>query len=403
MAYLHGIETVEVTAGARPVEVVRSSVIGLIGTAPDANATRYPLNEPVLHVGGAEAFGTGGADVALGAAGTLRDAFDGILKQDVGVTAVVIRVEDGVDIDDTLSNIVGSASAATGVHGFMHAQSHLGVSPRLLLAPGFTSQRPGDAANPVVAEMLGIATRRRGVVLADGPNTTMQAALDYADDWGSDRVYITDPGVTIFEGGANVVRPASAFVGGLIARVDKRFGYHHSPSNHEIFGITGTARPVGFFLGDPDTEANTLNEACIATIIRENGFRLWGNETPSTEPLNKFLSVRRTHDVVADSIQAAHMWAIDKPFSVQLLVDIAETVNGFLRQLRGRGVLLGGKVWIDPTKNTRETWVGGHLFVDYDAEAPAPMQRITFQFNRNTGYYDELAASAAAEIARLSA
>ena len=402
MAYLHGIETVEVTSGARPVEVARSSVIGLIGTAPDADAARYPLNEPVLHVGGAEAFGEGGIGEALGVTGTLRDAFDGILKQGVGVTAVVIRVEEGADIADTLSNVVGSAGAATGVHGFMHAQSHLGVSPRLLMAPGFTSQRPGDATNPVVAEMLGIATRRRGVVLADGPNTTMQAALDYADDWGSDRVYITDPGVTVFEGGANVVRPASAFVGGLIARVDRQFGYHHSPSNHEIFGITGTARPVGFFLGDPDTEANTLNEARVATIIRENGFRLWGNETPSTEPLNKFLSVRRTHDVVADSIQAAHMWAIDKPFSVQLLVDIAETVNGFLRQLRGRGVLLGGKVWLDPAKNTRETWVAGHLFVDYDAEAPAPMQRITFQFNRNTGYYDELAASAAAEIARLS-
>ena len=138
----------------------------------------------------------------------------------------------------------------------------------------------------------------------------------------------------------------------------------------------------------------------MGTIIRENGFRLWGNETPSTEPLNKFPSVRRTHDVVADSIQAAHMWAIDKPFSVQLLVDIAETVNGFLRQLRGRGVPLGGKVWLDPAKNTRETWVAGHLFVDYDAEAPAPMQRITFQFNRNTGYFDELTASAAAEILR---
>lgn len=45
----------------------------------------------------------------------------------------------------------------------------------------------------------------------------------------------------------------------------------------------------------------------------------------------------------------------------------------------------------------------GWLTVDYDAEAPAPMQRLTFQFNRNTGYYDELAANAAAAIARLSA
>lgn len=403
MPYLHGIETIEVTNGARPVEVVRSSVIGLIGTAPAADALKYPLNEPVLHVGGAEAFGTGGMTAALGATGTLPDAFNAILKQGVGITAVVIRVEAGTDETATLANIVGSAGDATGVHAFLQAQSHLGVSPRLFLAPGFTSQRPANAANPVVAELLGIAQRRRGIILADGPNTTMADALEYAGDWGSDRVYIIDPGVTVSEGGLNVVKPASGFIAGLIARVDKQFGYHYSPSNHEIFGITGTARPITFFQGDPDTEQNLLNEARIATIVRDNGFRLWGNETPSTEPLNKFLPVRRTHDVVADSIQAAHLWAMDRPFSLQLLVDIAETVNGFLRQMRNRGVLLGGKVWLDPAKNTATDWVAGHLSVDYDAEAPAPMQRLTFQFNRNTGYYDELAAAAAAEIARLSA
>ena len=403
MPYLHGIETVEVTSGARPVETLRSSVIGLIGTAPDADPVRYPLNEPVLHVGGAEAFGAGGVATALGSAGTLADSFDAILKQGVGVTAVVIRVAPGADTEATLSNIVGAAGAMTGVHGFLHAQSHLGVSPRLLMAPGWTSQRPGAAANPVVAEMLGIASRRRGIILADGPNTTATAALEYREDWGSDRIYITDPGVTVFQGGANVVRPASGFVGGLIARVDKQEGYHVSPSNHEIYGITGTARPVGFYLGDTDTEANTLNEHRIATIIRENGFRLWGNETTATDPLNRFLSVRRTHDVVADSIQAVHLWALDRPFSLQLLVDIAETVNSYLRQLRNRGVLLGGKVWIDPGKNTAETWVQGWLTVDYDAEGPAPMQRLTFQFNRNIGYYNDLAADAAAAIARLSA
>lgn len=403
MPYLHGIETIEVTNGARPVEVVRSSVIGLIGTASDADATKYPLNEPVLHVGGAEAFGPEGMAEALGATGTLPDAFNAILKQGVGVTAVVVRVAPGANLDATLTNIVGAAGAATGVHAFLQAQSHIGVSPRVLMAPGFTSQRPGAAANPVVSELLGIAQRRRGIILADGPNTTAEDALEYREDWGSDRVYIIDPGVTVFEGGVNVVKPASGFVGGLIARVDKQFGYHYSPSNHEIFGITGTARPISFFQGDPDTEQNLLNENRIATIIRDNGFRLWGNETTSTEPLNKFLPVRRTHDVVADSIQAAQMWAMDRPFSLQLLVDIAETVNGFLRQLRSRSVLLGGRVWLDPAKNTAETWVNGQLYVDYDAEAPAPMQRLTFQFNRNTGYYDELAAAAAAEISRLSA
>lgn len=295
-----------------------------------------------------------------------------------------------------------SVKLEPGGHGgsrYVHEEAQVGTRLRALGPRGAFVLVRDD--RPVILLTGGIGITPAIAMLHDlarGP-----ARPTYADDWGSDRVFIIDPAVTVFEGGANVVWPASGFVGGLIARVDRGEGYHVSPSNHEIYGITGTARPITFFQGDPNTEQNLLNEVRIATIIRESGFRLWGNETPSTEPLNKFLSVRRTHDVVADSIQSAHLWAMDRPFSLQLLVDIAETVNGFLRQMRNRGVLLGGKVWLDPAKNTATTWVAGQLYVDYDAEAPAPMQRLTFQFNRNTGYYNELAAAAAAEIARLSA
>ena len=35
--FLHGIEIVQIDDGARPIQTVRSSVIGVIGTAPDAD------------------------------------------------------------------------------------------------------------------------------------------------------------------------------------------------------------------------------------------------------------------------------------------------------------------------------------------------------------------------------
>lgn len=397
MGYLHGIETLEVLNGARPVEVVRSAIIGVVGTAPAADAAKWPLNQPKLVIGGADAI------EGLGATGTLPDAFAALFAQGIGVTAVVVPVAQGADVDATLANVVGAAGPKTGVHAFTQAQPLFGLTPRLMIAPGFTSQRPGNAANPVVSELLGIAQRRRGVVIADGPNTTKEAALTYRQDWGSDRVFMVDPGALVSVNGQPVARPASGYVAGLTARVDRDEGYHVSPSNHVIGGIVGAGRPVDYAMGDPDTEANFLNEHGIATIIRDNGYRLWGNKTTSTDPLTAFLSVRRTHDVIADSIEAAHKVFMDRPFSVQLLLDIANTVNQFLRQLRQRQVILGGRVWIDPGKNTATSWVAGHLFVDYDAEAPAPMERLTFQFNRNTGYYDELAASAAAQIAALVA
>ena len=41
--FLHGVEVLEVQGGTRPIRTVKSSVIGLVGTA-----LKGPVNEPVL-------------------------------------------------------------------------------------------------------------------------------------------------------------------------------------------------------------------------------------------------------------------------------------------------------------------------------------------------------------------
>jgi hypothetical protein len=49
--FLHGVEVLEIDAGPRPIQTVRSSVIGIIGTAPLADETAFPLNTPVMIAG----------------------------------------------------------------------------------------------------------------------------------------------------------------------------------------------------------------------------------------------------------------------------------------------------------------------------------------------------------------
>ena len=41
-----------------------------------------------------------------------------------------------------------------------------------------------------------------------------------------------------------------------------------------------------------------MNENDVATIIRENGFRLWGNHVTNTDAQFQFLSVVRIMDMV---------------------------------------------------------------------------------------------------------
>lgn len=129
--------------------------------------------------------------------------------------------------------------------------------------------------------------------------------------------------------------------------------------------------------------------------MRQNGFRLWGNRTCSDDPQWAFLSVVRTADMIYESIEQAHLWAMDRPFSSQLLLDIRDSVQAYLNTLVSRGALLGGRVWLDPELNSEATLKAGQLYLNFDIEPPAPLERLTFMAYRNGEYYEELVASVA--------
>ncbi len=394
MTFLHGVEVLEVDSGARPIRTVRTGVIGIVGTAPGADATEFPLNTPVLIAGSrakaakldVSGDGSGG--------GTLPAALDGILDQ-IGAVVIVVRVDEGVDETGTLANVVGGVDGVTGqyqgVHALLGAEAAVGFTPRILCAPGWTHQRPTDTANPVVAELEGLADRLRAIIVADGPNTTDADAQTYAGDWGtSGRVYVIDPWVTVLDGDGNVVsEPASGRVAGVIARTDADRGFWHSPSNKGIYGITGTSRPVDFKLGDTASRANLLNENDVATIIRQDGFRLWGNRVPTADPKWQFISVRRIADALHESIQQAHLWAVDRNITKTYLEDVADGVNGYIRTLIERGALLGGECYADPDLNTAASIQDGKVYFNLRFTPPYPAEHITFRSHLVDDYITE--------------
>jgi uncharacterized protein len=387
--FLHGVEVVQIDTGARPIRTVRSSVIGLIGTAPDADAVAFPLNTPVLIAGNrTEA-------ALLGNTGTLPAAIDGIFDQ-AGAVVVVVRVEQGADENTTIGNIIGGVDTATGqyqgVQAFLGAESIVHVSPRILIATGFTHQRPEGEANQVVAELLGIAERLRAVIIADGPDTNDAAAITYRGDWGSPRIYVVDPHVKIFNTATDAitVEPASARVAGLIAKTDNDLGFWWSPSNKIINGIVGTSRPIDFTLGDTNARANLLNENEVATIIRQDGYRLWGNRTTSSDPKWAFLSVRRTADIINDSLLRAHLWAVDRNITKTYIEDVLEGVTAYIANLKAQGAILGGRAFADPELNTPANISDGKVFFDFEFTPPYPAEHITFRSHLVNDFIEEI-------------
>ena len=353
-------------------------------------AEPFPIDTPVLIAGSrTEAAG-------LGTTGTLPAAIAAVFAQGVGARIVVIRVAEGANAAATLANVIGGVDGSgnnTGMQALLDARAATGVRPGILIAPGF-SQNAAAASG-----LSALAGRIRAVALIDGPNTTDAAAITFRGQFGSDRVMVIDPWVKVFDTATatEIDAPPSAYAAGVVVRTDQAWGGPwKSPSNELIEGILGTARPVSFAYNDPACRANILNENEVSTIVSRDGWRLWGNRSTSGDQLWAFLSVRRTADLIEESIEAAHLWAIDRPFSTQLLKDILDGVSDFLRTMQARGAILGGRAWIDPEINSETTLKAGQLYLDYDFEPPAPLERLTFRAFRNGDYYTDLVQSVAA-------
>lgn len=475
-SFLHGVQVVTVNDGSRPISVASTSVIGIVGTAPNADPNVFPLNTPVL-VSGSQTMAASLTALNLGADnGTLPDAIDSIFKQALAVL-VVIRVAEGptgANDPQTLANVLGGVSSVNGqfegMQAFLAAQSICGVKPRILIAPGFTHQQaingvigihattagagltngtypltitdsaggtgsgaaatatvtngavsavtitnPGHgyttptaalpaaagvpttapvfsvnvglATNAVVASLVPIANSLRAIIVQDGPNTTDSAALLTATYSGSQRVYLVDPGVIKTDTSGDIINSyASAVAAGVIAYTDNAFGWWYSPSNKPVNGIQGTQRAIPFSLGDLTCSANVLNAGNVTTIIRQSGFLLWGNRTLSSDPRWQFLCVVRTADIIADTLQAAHMWAVDQGITKNYVTEVVEGVNNALRQFTKQGAILGGTCWCDPDLNPANAISNGEVFFDFDFTPAYPAEDVTFRMHLVNDY-----------------
>lgn len=483
--FLHGVEVIEIDDGSRPIQTVKSAVIGLVGTAPGAAsavAASLTLGSAILNDGlvfsaktagtegnaisveilpqleasaalavtvdgnkikialgtdadaaltstadevkaaieaeaaGAElvsvvALGDGSGDVTpaprtylaggtaepfplgkpvavpgsrkraegLGKGGTLPAAIDDIFDQ-TGALVIVVRVDEGGTEAETQANIIN------GMQGWLDSQTETGYTPRILVAPEFSQ------VDAVSSEGEAKAKRLHAIFYSDCERVASYTdAIKRARQFG-ERVEVTWPWVRVFdtELAKEIDRPYSARAAGLRARIDAEKGFWWSKSNQQVYGIVGTSQPVDWSLGDPNTTANMLNENKVSTIIREGGFRHWGNRTCSVDPKWTFEQTRRTADIINDSVQRSHMWAVDRNITKTYVDDVTAGVNAYLRELKALGAILGGECWADKELNTPATIQKGVVYFDFDFCPPYPAEHIVFRSRLNNDYLEEV-------------
>jgi phage tail sheath protein FI len=369
--YHHGVRVVEINEGTRPIRTVATAVVGMVCTADDADAKTFPLNKAVLLTDVLAASGKAGSQ------GTLASSLDAIADQASPVT-VVVRVAEGEDAAQTISNVIGAATPSghyTGLKALLAAEAQLGVRPRILGVPGLD-------ALPVATELAAIAQKLRGFAYANAWNCeTVSDAIAYRQNFSARELMTIWPDFVSWDPDANASAPASAVARalGLRAKIDEQIGWHKTLSNVGVNGVTGLSKDVYWDLQNPATDAGLLNAAAVTTLVRRDGFRFWGSRTCADDPLFAFESYTRTAQVLADTMAEAHFWAVDKPLHASLARDIIEGINAKFRELVRAGYLIGASCWFDEAANDKDTLKAGKLFLDYDYTPVPPLEDLTLR------------------------
>ena len=383
----HGVTVTLVDTGARTIALPSTSIIGLCDTYTVSPATSAKPNDLVLLTSEREAIAAFGEDSAI-----TRAAKAVFLKAKAVIVACgVAELEDEALQTSAIIGGVLASGQRTGLQALLDGKSRFNAQPRLLIAPKHS------ATQAVATAMDALAGKLRAIAIVDGPNTTDEAVLAYAQEFGSKRIYMVDPGVQQWDTitSKTIDAPASAFTAGLFAWTDTEYGFWASPSNKEFFGITGTTRPIEFLDGDETCRANLLNNANITTIIRDGGYRLWGNRTLSADSKWSFVTRVRTLDIVMDAILAGHKWAVDRSITKTYVKDVTDGLEAFMRDLKNQGAVINFEVFADTELNTASQLEEGKVYWNIRFTDVPPAENPIFRVEVTNQWLTEVLETAA--------
>lgn len=289
-----------------------------------------------------------------------------------------------VDHEDIEGGVDG-AGLRTGASALLNARALNLPTPKILIAPVFSSTRS------VAVALLAVAKKLRAVVFADAP---AGSALDdviaargtetEGIDLGiqDDQLFYCYPYLKTTRG----LEPLSTHLAGVTAQTDSALGYWHTPSNKQFSAeVTGLELPLTAAYNDENCDVNRLNAAGIVTAFASVGspLKAWGNRAssfPASQSPMTFVSVLRVRHMLDETIENASGERFsDRPINKPLIDGVLADTNELVNTLIGRGALMPGSATsFIPDKNPAVEIAAGKVTFTNRWASPTPAEHITW-------------------------
>ena len=235
------------------------------------------------------------------------------------VRGQIKRVATGtIDVSETL-NIAYSipqftptiTSINTAINKLKEVEGLLGVRPNLLLCPQYSETEGINPTLSAVETLRAVAKVLYARVLLDTPpaSNTAKVIADRNARTGTlatsdPRVIFTHPKVI------NSITQKSEYLSvhlaGIMAKVDRDFGYWRSPDNQPLIGVSGVDPSQALSMSDQDPLADNqvLNRLGIYSVVSIPGQGLYGwgqynSSYPDNADIGKYIPIQQIEDTLA--------------------------------------------------------------------------------------------------------
>ena len=137
--------------------------------------------------------------------------------------------------------------------------------------------------------------------------------------------------------GESIKIPPCGHIAGIYARSDSERGVHKAPANEVVRGALGLETQIT--KGEQDT-LNPQNINCIRAFPGR-GIRIWGARTITSDPLWRYINVRRLFNYIEKSIERGTQWIVFEPNDPDLWARIRRDITAFLSNVWRTGALFG--------------------------------------------------------------
>lgn len=219
--------------------------------------------------------------------------------------------------------------------------------------------------------------------------TKVQDVLAHRDLFDSSYCALYNPWLQVFDplDKRNIFIPPSGTIAGVYSRSDSTRGVQKAPANETLRGVTGL--DVQYNNGEQDI----LNPAGVNLIraFTGQGIRVWGARTASSNPIWKYINVRRLFIFLESSIQNGSNWVVFEPNTEQLWARVQRTIDAFLTRVWRDGALAGTSpseafyINIGRDTMTQDDIDNGRLICVIGVAPVKPAEFVVFRITQKTG------------------